>query len=144
MTRRNLMFISFQALLHFIYRDCLPDTVEVASGSSPSSCKVDTIMAQHLLAAADRFGLDRLRYLCEARLCKEVNVENVATTLALAEQHNAIQLKTVCLKFAASNLAGTIDLGLIWMPINYFCGLISLAMNLYFSILHQSTFKFVF
>jgi speckle-type POZ protein len=73
------------------------------------------MMAQHLLAAADRFGLDRLRYLCEARLCKEVSVENVATTLALADQHNATQLKMVCLKFAASNLAGRPDLGHVWL-----------------------------
>lgn len=29
----------------------------------------------------------------------------MATTLALAEQHHAAELKAVCLKFAASNLA---------------------------------------
>lgn len=97
----------FQALLHFIYRDNLPDSIEMTS-ASPSSCKVDTMMAQHLLAAADRFCLDRLRLVCEARLCKEVSVESVATTLALAEQHHALQLKLVCLKFAAANLAGVL------------------------------------
>lgn len=98
----------FKALLYFIYRDSLPDTIEMTSASSPSSCKVDTMMAQHLLAAADCYGLDRLRFVCESRLCKEVSVENVATTLALAEQHHAVQLKTVCLKFAASNLAAVL------------------------------------
>ena len=67
---------------------------------------VITICAQHLLAAADRYGLDRLRILCEAKLCEEVNVDTVATTLALAEQHHSSQLKTVCLKFIAANLAG--------------------------------------
>eukprot|EP00250_Pteridium_aquilinum_P013573 c21428_g1_i1 orf=351-1586(-) len=97
----------FKALLYFIYRDALPDSIEMTS-TSPSSCKVDTMMAQHLLAAADRFCLDRLRLVCESRLCKEVSVENVATTLALAEQHHALQLKTVCLKFAASNLAAVL------------------------------------
>ncbi|KAI5081973.1 hypothetical protein GOP47_0001716 [Adiantum capillus-veneris] len=93
----------FQALLHFIYRDNLPDSIEMTN-ASPTSCKVDTMMAQHLLAAADRFCLDRLRLVCESRLCKEVTVENVATTLALAEQHHALQLKLVCLKFVAANL----------------------------------------
>ena len=90
-------------MLHFIYRDSLPEETELLVLSSPS---VSTLMAQHLLAAADRYGLDRLRILCEAKLCEEVNVDTVATTLALAEQHHSSQLKTVCLKFIAANLAG--------------------------------------
>lgn len=61
-------------------------------------------MAQHLLAAADRYGLDRLRLICEAKLCEGVSVDTVATTLALAEQHHAAQLKKVCLQYAAQNL----------------------------------------
>lgn len=58
-------------------------------------------MAQHLLAAADRYGLERLRLLCESSLCKHVAINTVATTLALAEQHHCFQLKAVCLKFVA-------------------------------------------
>ena len=61
-----------------------------------------TLMAQHLLAAADRYGLERLRLLCESKLCEGVAINTVATTLALAEQHHCFQLKTVCLKFVAS------------------------------------------
>ncbi|XP_022885877.1 BTB/POZ and MATH domain-containing protein 2-like [Olea europaea var. sylvestris] len=60
-----------------------------------------TLMAQHLLAAADRYGLDRLRLLCEANLCEDVAINTVANTLALAEQHHCFQLKSVCLKFVA-------------------------------------------
>jgi speckle-type POZ protein len=90
----------FKALLHFIYRDSLPDTKELIGAPSTS-----TLLAQHLLAAADRYGLDRLRLLCESKLCENVSVDTVATTLALAEQHHAAELKAVCLKFAASNLA---------------------------------------
>ena len=90
----------FKALLHFIYRDSLPDTKELIGSPTTS-----TLLAQHLLAAADRFGLDRLRLLCESKLCENVSVDTVATTLALAEQHHAAELKAVCLKFAASNLA---------------------------------------
>lgn len=97
----------FKALLYFVYRDALPESIEMAN-ACPSSCKVDTVMAQHLLAAADRFCLDRLRLVCESRLCKDVGIENVSSTLALAEQHHAMQLKTVCLKFAASNLAAVL------------------------------------
>ncbi|KAH7446482.1 hypothetical protein KP509_01G058700 [Ceratopteris richardii] len=94
----------FKALLHFIYRDDLPEVIEVGS-TAPSSRNIDTMTIQHLLAAADRYSLDRLRVICESRLCKEVNVENVAATLALADRHHAFQLKAVCLKFAAGNLA---------------------------------------
>lgn len=67
-----------------------------------------TLMSQHLLAAADRYGLDRLRLLCETNLCKDVAINTVATTLALAEQHHCFQLKAVCLEFVAmpENLRG--------------------------------------
>uniref|UniRef100_A0A7C8ZGR8 BTB domain-containing protein n=1 Tax=Opuntia streptacantha TaxID=393608 RepID=A0A7C8ZGR8_OPUST len=93
----------FKAMLHYIYSDCLPDVCEIMGSSS--SCSL-TIMVQHLLAAADRFGLDRLKLLCESKLCDEITVETVSTTLSLAEQHRCMQLKTVCLKFAAANLNG--------------------------------------
>lgn len=65
-------------------------------------------MAQHLLAAADRYGIERLRLLSETRLCEDLSINSVATTLALAEQHHCFQLKDVCLKFVASpeNLKG--------------------------------------
>uniref|UniRef100_A0A0D6QRG7 BTB domain-containing protein n=1 Tax=Araucaria cunninghamii TaxID=56994 RepID=A0A0D6QRG7_ARACU len=90
----------FKAMLHFIYWDTLPDTHELTGSTSTSA---STLMAQHLLAAADRYGLERLRLLCEAKLCDEVTTDTVATTLALAEQHHSSQLKSVCLKFAAAH-----------------------------------------
>lgn len=91
--------ISLQAMLSFIYSDKLPDVHEITG--STSMC-ISTNMVQHLLAAADRFNLDRLKVLCEAKLCEEVNVDTVATTLALAEQHGCSQLKAICLKFASN------------------------------------------
>jgi len=86
----------FKALLHFAYTDDLPLDLR---GS-----KLEVTMAQHLLAAADRFQLLRLRCLCEQRLCETVEVETVATTLALAEQNNANELKRVCLEFVSRHL----------------------------------------
>lgn len=90
-------------MLQYIYSDELPDLGEITG--STSTC-TSTIMMQHLLAAADRFGLDRLKELCEVKLCEEVNVDTVATTLSLAELHCCPQLKAICLKFAATNLGG--------------------------------------
>ncbi|XP_047316184.1 BTB/POZ and MATH domain-containing protein 3 [Impatiens glandulifera] len=91
----------FKAMLMYIYSDRLPEVHEIMG--SDSSC-TSTIMLQHLLAAADRFNLDRLKQLCEAKLCEEASIETVATTLPLAEQLRCPQLKAFCLKFAAANL----------------------------------------
>lgn len=92
-------------MLLFIYSDELPDVCEVTRSTTACS---STVMVQHLLAAADRFGLDRLKLLCEAKLSEEVTAETLGTTLALAEQHQCSLLKPICLKYAASlvNLGG--------------------------------------
>ncbi|KAK6135883.1 hypothetical protein DH2020_030370 [Rehmannia glutinosa] len=95
----------FKALLQFVYSDELPNFHEIIGSTSTPSA----IMMQHLLAAADRFGLDRLKQLCEAKLCEEVSADTVATTLSLAEQHHCPQLKAICLKFAATNLGAVMQ-----------------------------------
>lgn len=89
----------FEALLHFIYTDRLPD-----------SCRDGKAAAmQHLLVAADRYGVDRLRLICERRLSETIDVETVATTLVLAEQHHCSQLRQACIGFVASpNMLGPV------------------------------------
>ncbi|KAJ1422257.1 TRAF-like [Sesbania bispinosa] len=89
----------FKAMLLYIYSDKLPDIYEVMG--SISMCSY-TVMVQHLLAAADLYNLDRLKLLCESKLCEEINTDTVATTLALAEQHHCPELKAICLKFIAN------------------------------------------
>ncbi|KAD3336610.1 hypothetical protein E3N88_32129 [Mikania micrantha] len=88
----------FKGLLHFIYWDKLPDMEELTGLNTKWA---STSMYQHLLAAADRYGLERLLMLCESNLCEDVAINTVATTLALAEQHRCLQLKFMCLKFVA-------------------------------------------
>lgn len=92
-------------MLLFIYTDKLPDVHEITGVTSMCT---STNMVQHLLAAADLYNLDRLKLLCESKLCEELSADTVATTLALAEQHQCSQLKAICLKFAANplNLGG--------------------------------------
>ncbi|XP_034693485.1 BTB/POZ and MATH domain-containing protein 4 isoform X1 [Vitis riparia] len=94
----------FKAVLHFIYRDSLIEDEELlTSGSSCMVSESDTIAAK-LLAAADKYGLTRLRLMCEALLCKDISVNSVSKILALADRYHAMDLKAVCLKFAAENL----------------------------------------
>jgi speckle-type POZ protein len=63
----------FKAMLHFIYTDTMPELdqrlEEVAT------------MAQHLLVAADRYGLDRLKLICEGKLSGGISVDTAATTV---------------------------------------------------------------
>ncbi|OEL13882.1 BTB/POZ and MATH domain-containing protein 2 [Dichanthelium oligosanthes] len=83
----------FKAMLHFVYTDTAPELDEEPQAAAT--------MAQHLLAAADRYGLDRLKLICEGKLSGGIDVDTAATTLALAEQHNCSLLKAKCVDFIA-------------------------------------------
>ena len=102
--------------LHFIYWDELPDMEDIMGTDLKWA---STLVAQHLLAAADRYALERLRTICESKLCEGISINTVATTLALAEQHHCFQLKAACLKFIAlpQNLKGTYKSSLLFKPL---------------------------
>ncbi|CAL4941948.1 unnamed protein product [Urochloa decumbens] len=84
----------FKALLYFMYTDSLPKTEKEGFE--------EDVMSQHLLVAADRYNLERLKLICEDKLCKHITVGTVATTLVLAEQHNYQGLKEACIEFLIS------------------------------------------
>ncbi|KAL6659270.1 hypothetical protein ACP70R_003310 [Stipagrostis hirtigluma subsp. patula] len=86
----------FKALLHFIYTDSLPDWEELDDDEYYEINK-------HLLVAADRYAMDRLKLLCASTLVDYLDVETVASTLALADQHSCDRLKDVCIEFMASS-----------------------------------------
>ncbi|KAL6605849.1 hypothetical protein ACP70R_041502 [Stipagrostis hirtigluma subsp. patula] len=88
---------AFKAMLHFIYTDTCPALAQ--QHTSDMGREVVAAMAQHLLAAADRYGLDRLKLICEDKLYRGISVETAATTLALADQHGCSRLKTRCIQF---------------------------------------------
>ncbi|KAF8722016.1 hypothetical protein HU200_022640 [Digitaria exilis] len=71
----------FKALLYFIYTDLFPKTAK---------------------EEGDRYNLERLKLLCENKLCEYIDVGNVAIILALAEQHRCHELKKACLDFLSS------------------------------------------
>ncbi|KAF7063701.1 hypothetical protein CFC21_070200 [Triticum aestivum] len=79
----------FKSLLHFIYTDTVAPVLDV-------------VMAGHLLVAADRYNIGKLKMICEEKLCSHIDSGMVATSLALAEQHGFHALKKACLKFLAS------------------------------------------
>ncbi|ESR56737.1 hypothetical protein CICLE_v10020215mg [Citrus x clementina] len=96
--------VNRQALLHFIYKDTLIEDGECSASSSSCVPSVSDTLEAKLLAAAEKYVLPRLRLMCESVLCKVISVNSVAHTLALADRHCAMDLKSVCLKFAAENL----------------------------------------
>ncbi|KAL6622419.1 hypothetical protein ACP70R_032298 [Stipagrostis hirtigluma subsp. patula] len=84
----------FKAMLHYMYTDALPET---------AAAEQDAVaMAQGLLAAAHRYKLERLKLMCEERLCARIAVGTVAGTLAVAERHGCRALKAACMEFMAS------------------------------------------
>ncbi|CAL5049207.1 unnamed protein product [Urochloa decumbens] len=87
--------VVFKAMLRFAYTDMAP---ELDDGTKPGAAAVAT-MAQHLLAAADRYGLERLKLICEGKLSGGISVDTVALTLALAEQHGCSELRAKCVEF---------------------------------------------
>ncbi|KAG2563446.1 hypothetical protein PVAP13_8KG382606, partial [Panicum virgatum] len=70
-------------------------------------------MAQHLLVAADRYGLERLKLICEDKLCGYIDTSTAGTILALAEQHGCHGLKNACSDFlmTGNNLTAAIVTG---------------------------------
>ncbi|PNT64039.1 hypothetical protein BRADI_4g23716v3 [Brachypodium distachyon] len=74
----------FKSLLNFIYTDSLPWMTHVT--------------ASHLLVAADRYNIERLKLICEEKLSSNIDSAMVATSLALAEQHSCRGLKEACLR----------------------------------------------
>ncbi|KAF6723394.1 Speckle-type POZ protein-like A [Oryzias melastigma] len=74
----------FREMMGFIY-----------TGKAPNLEK----MADNLLAAADKYALERLKVMCEEALCNSLSVENVADTLILADLHSAEQLKAQAIDF---------------------------------------------
>lgn len=82
----------FKALLYFVYTDLFPDM----TGED------DDAMVQHLLVAADRYGMERLKVMCEDKLCKYIDLGSVATILTLADQLHCCGLKKLCFDFINS------------------------------------------
>jgi speckle-type POZ protein len=87
----------FKYLLNFIYTDVLPVFDDDVDDDDYNE------MIKHLLVAADRYAMDRMKLLCASVLVENLRVETVATTLAFADQHNCKSLRDMCIEFMATS-----------------------------------------
>ncbi|XP_073358345.1 BTB/POZ and MATH domain-containing protein 1-like [Aegilops tauschii subsp. strangulata] len=76
----------FKVFLHFIYTDSLPYMVDLDDDDKRE-------MVKHLLVAADKYAIERMKVIHEGMLCLSLDVETVATILALAKQLHCSNLK---------------------------------------------------
>ena len=90
----------FKALLRYAY----------ASSLSLQGMANDHVTCRKILVAADRYGMGRLKLLCEEWICECIDVDTAATILALAEQHRCEGLQKACLEFltAPSNVRAVV------------------------------------
>ena len=94
-TIQDMEASTFRSMLHYMYHGSLPNADR--NDISSTMCQ-----DQHLLVAADRYGVEGLKKICEARLCcKGIMIDNVVSMLELAEDHVCPKLKTGCFDFLA-------------------------------------------
>uniref|UniRef100_A0ACD5W4E5 Uncharacterized protein n=1 Tax=Avena sativa TaxID=4498 RepID=A0ACD5W4E5_AVESA len=86
----------FKAMLDFIYTDELPEIDDDDDGGQVMD------MTHHLLVAADRYDLQRLKLICEHKLCDYINPNTAASMLTVCERHRCDGLRKACFKFLAS------------------------------------------
>lgn len=92
---------AFGALLHFVYADALPPTVDAGADGG---LVADMRVAGELLAAADKYGVERMRLLCERALREAVvDAGTAAAGLVLADRLRCSELKDFCVEYLASS-----------------------------------------
>jgi len=87
-TINNVSHRVFLALLEYLYTD---------------EIEVSLDMAMDLFVAADQFGVERLKRLCERMILASINVESAATILQAANMHHAVGLRQSCFDFILRN-----------------------------------------
>ncbi|XP_037437640.1 BTB/POZ and MATH domain-containing protein 2-like [Triticum dicoccoides] len=86
----------FKAFLHFIYTDSMPSMDDLEDDDKRE-------MVKHLLVAADKYAMEMMKMICEEMLGRGLDVETVATMLALADQYHCSNLKDACIEFMLSS-----------------------------------------
>lgn len=88
MTINSISHNVFLALLEYLYTDEIEISLE---------------LAMDLFVAADQFGVERLKRLCEKKILVSINVDSAARILMAASKHHAAELRQSCLDFILRN-----------------------------------------
>jgi speckle-type POZ protein len=89
-TIKDMEASTFRSMLHYIYHGSLPDAAKTVVSSTMAEY-------QRLLVAADRYGVEGLKKICEDTLCADdLTVDSVLSLLELAEDHLCSKLKARC------------------------------------------------
>lgn len=84
----------FEELLYFIYTDKSPNIHKMPIG---------------LLAAAEKYHIDRLKNLCEDIISSSVTIDDAAEMIVFADTHNAGQLKKNMIDFIQGHLCDVVQ-----------------------------------
>ncbi|CAL4979453.1 unnamed protein product [Urochloa decumbens] len=84
---------------HFIYTDTLPEVMNEGDDGDK------LVMPLCLLVAAERYGMERLKFICEDIVCTHVREITAVAVLKLAEMHGCHRLKQVCIRILKDLLA---------------------------------------
>jgi hypothetical protein len=87
-TINNVSQRVFLALLEYLYTDDVDITLDIA---------------MDLFVAADHFGVERLKRLCEKKILVSINIDSAATILQAANLHIAHSLRQSCMDFILRN-----------------------------------------
>uniref|UniRef100_A0ACD5YAB8 Uncharacterized protein n=1 Tax=Avena sativa TaxID=4498 RepID=A0ACD5YAB8_AVESA len=94
-TIQDMEASTFRSLLHYMYHGSLLNADKTDVSSTVAEY-------QHLLVAADRYGVEMLKKICEDKLCANgITVDSVVSLLELAEDHVCSKLKARCFDFLA-------------------------------------------
>merc|ERR1719197_1827050 len=85
---KNITYEGFLSLLEYLYTDDL---------------EIHLDMAMDLFVAADQFGVERLKKVCEKKILVSINIDNAATILQAANMHHATGLQESCFDFILRN-----------------------------------------
>jgi speckle-type POZ protein len=95
----------FAALLRFIYTDSFPE-MDIDKNMEGGKSQVDkqeqleyVMWLQDLFVAADRYDLQRLKFVCEKHFSEHMCVSSVASILVVAQRQHCHRLKEACFKF---------------------------------------------
>ncbi|KAM0890978.1 hypothetical protein ACQ4PT_026741 [Festuca glaucescens] len=73
----------FKILLQYTYDESTPAFMEETTQDTGN-------MTKDLLVAADRYGIERLKLVCERKLSKALDVNTVCSTLEFADRHTCL------------------------------------------------------